>query len=106
VRTNRWTIGLNVGGQVSIFRGGSRPVWTGEDYVMRAISAREGPYRPVSLSVSTGLEASYRLSPRLSALVAPTARWWAIQPGRTKAFTTQALLPALQLGLTYAVGTK
>ncbi|MBC7448587.1 MAG: hypothetical protein H7330_11065 [Hymenobacteraceae bacterium] len=100
MRTNRWTLGVNLGGQVTIFRGGERPVWTGEDYALRRVSARESGYRPVSFSASAGLEAAYRLSPRLTALVAPTVRGWVVQPGRGET-ATQPLLPALQVGLTY-----
>lgn len=102
VRTNRWTLGLNMGGQLTVFRGGTRPVWTGEDYAMQRIGPREGPYRPVSFSISAGLEAAYRLSPRLTALVAPTGRWWAVAPGKTAATRTQPVIPGLQVGL--AVG--
>lgn len=68
---------------------------------MQRVGSREGPYRPVSLSVSAGLEAAYRVSPRLTALVAPTMRWWAVQPGQDATTRIQPLLPALQLGLTY-----
>lgn len=100
LQTNRWAVGLNLGGQLTVFRGGERPVWTGEAYAMQRVSARQGPYRPVSFSASAGLEATYRLSPRLSALVAPTVRAWVVPPGRGES-ATQTLLPALQVGLTY-----
>ncbi len=97
---NRWSLGATVGGQVTVFRGGTLPVWNGDQFVLQRVSASAGPYRPVSLSVSGGLEAQYRLTPRLSALVAPTVRWWAVPPGRNGS-TTRTVLPAMQLGLTY-----
>lgn len=100
VNHNRWNLGLSVGGQVTFFRGGAVSVWTGEEYRLQRVSARQGPYRPVSLSVSAGLEAQYRLTPRLSALVAPTLRWWALPPSQGRN-ASRSLLPAAQVGLTY-----
>ncbi len=100
LQTDRWTLGLTLGGQLSVFRGGTRPVWNGEDYVLQAVSGRDGPYRPLSLSLNAGLEASYRLSPRLALLAAPTVRWWAVPPGRA-GNQTQPWLPAGQVGLRY-----
>ena len=101
--TPRWTVGTVLGGQLSVFRGGTRPVWTGDAYELRAVGRRDGPYRPVSVSLSAGLEAQYRLSPRLSAVLAPTVRWWAVSPLRQQAAggATRRLLPAAQLGLSY-----
>ena len=101
--TPRWTLGAVLGGQLSVFRGGTRPVWTGDAYELRAVGRRDGPYRPVSLSLSAGLEAQYRLSPRLSAVLAPTVRWWAVGPLRSGGAGGGArrLLPAAQLGLSY-----
>ncbi len=98
LKAPRWTLGAEIGGQLSIFRGGERPVWTGDEYAMRRISAREGPYRPVSLSFSTGLVAAYRLSPRLTAMVAPTARGWLLRPGKAEAAAPR-LLPGVQVGV-------
>jgi len=100
ISRNRWSLGVSLGSQLTLYRGGSRPVWTGEEYVLRHVDARQGPYRPVSLSLSGGLEAQYRLTPRLSALLAPTVRWWVLQPGKGGA-ASRTLLPAAQLGLSY-----
>lgn len=100
VNRNRWSLSLSLGAQATIFRGGTRPVWNGEEYALQRVGPRDGPYRPVSLSVSGGLEAQYRLGPQWSVLVAPTVRWWAVQPGKGGA-ATRSLLPAAQVGLSY-----
>ncbi len=95
----RWRLGGTVGGQVSVFRGGTRPALiAGDHYELRRVGPRDGPYRPVSFSLSAGLEAEYRLSPRLSATVAPTVRWGAVPAARGGQRT---LLPAAQVGLSY-----
>ncbi len=104
VERARWALGVQVGGTVQVFRGGTRAVWDGgaQQYQLRPIGPREGPYRPVSLQLLTGLEASYRLSNRLSATVAPSARWWAVPVGRAGQTTAGPdLVPGLLLGLSY-----
>ncbi len=98
----RWNLAASAGAQLTLFRDAQRPVWTGEQYALRRVRVGETPYRPLSLSVSLGLEAQYRLTPRLSALVAPTLRWWAVPPGRGGA-TGRTLLPAAQVGLTWGL---
>lgn len=100
VNRNRWSLGLSVGTQITVFRGGTRPVWNGDEYVLQRVGPRDGPYRPVSFSMSTGLEAQYRLTPRLSVLAAPTLRWWAVPATKARA-TTRTLLPAAQVGISY-----
>lgn len=100
----RWRLGLTAGAQVAVFRGGSRPVLNaaGDAYELRPVTAREAGFRPVSLSVSGGLEAEYRFSPRLSALVAPTVRWGVVPAGQSsEAASLRTLLPAAVVGLSY-----
>lgn len=85
IRRPRWSAGVSLGGQVLLFRGGYQPKrdpGTGT-YVLRRIGATEGPFRPVSLALSTGLSIRYRLSDRLSLLAGGTARGWAVGPLRT-----------------------
>lgn len=97
----RWRLGATVGGQVAVFRGGTRPVLVGSDhYELQRVGPRDGPYRPVSLSLSAGLEAEYRLSSRLSAMVAPTVRWSAV-PAARGGSGPRPLLPAAVVGLSW-----
>ena len=98
----RWTLGAVLGGQLQFLRDSRRPVWNGDEYVLRRVRASETPYRAVSLSVSAGLEAQYRLSPRLSAVLAPTVRWWALSAERGGGGPAR-LLPAAQVGVSWGL---
>ena len=98
--TPRWTLGAVLGGQLHLLRDAQRPVWTGEQYELRRVSARETPYRALSVALSAGLEAQYRLSPRLSAVVAPSVRWWALSTTRDGA-GPRPFLPAATVGLSW-----
>ena len=101
VNRNRWSLGLSVGTQLTFFRGGTRAVWRNERYVLEKISAKDGPFRPVSLAVQSGLELSYRLSARLSCQVAPTLRWWALTPCK-QAASTRTFMPGGQMGISWS----
>ena len=100
VQRERWRLGATLSGQLGIYRGGEVAVWDEgrAEFVLRRVSARQGPYRPVSLSLSAGLEAEYRLTPRLSVLLAPMARRWVVAPGRG-AGQGRRVLPAVQAGV-------
>ena len=85
LRRGRWSAGLSAGAQVLLFRGGYRAVHDGAtgEYQLRRIGAREGPFRPVSLALSAGLDVRCRLTDRLAVLAGGAARGWAVGPLRT-----------------------
>ncbi len=85
VQRGRWSAGVNLGAHVLFFRGGyhaTHDAATGA-YRLRRIGATEGPFRPVSLALATGLEVRFRFTDRLSFLTGGAARGWAVGPLRT-----------------------
>jgi hypothetical protein len=103
LRWRRWRAGLNLSAQVVIFRGGEAAVAVGDGYELRRIGVREGPFRPVSLSVSTSLELRYALTDRLSVFGGGGVRGWAIDPMRNSA-TPRTVLGSGQVGVSWGVG--
>ncbi|MBC7448934.1 MAG: hypothetical protein H7330_12830 [Hymenobacteraceae bacterium] len=87
VRRRRWSAGVNVGANLLFFRGGSRPVHAAATnvYKLQRVSTTEGPFRPVSVALSTGLDVRYRLTDRLSLVGGGSARGWAVGPLRATA---------------------
>ncbi len=104
VRRRRWGAGLSVGAQVLVFRGGSRPVLDGATgtYALRPVGVAEGPFRPISLQLTSGLDVHYRLTDRLAVLVGGAARGWAVGPLR--AGTVPRTTWATQVGLRWELG--
>ncbi len=100
----RWRAGLSVGVQLIVFRGGTRPELRGDAYELRAIGPRDGPFRPVSLAFSTGLDVRCRLTDRLSLLGGAAVRGWALAPTRTG--PRPAWQPTGQLGLSWGFGGR
>jgi hypothetical protein len=100
----RWSAGVSLGAQVLIFAGGSQPVHDAatKTYFLRRIGMHDGPFRPVSLALNTGLDIRYRLTDRLSALVGGQVRGWAVGPLRTGALPRWT--SAGQLGLAWELG--
>ncbi len=93
-----WNLAASAGAQLAVLRDAQVPVWTGEQYALRRLTGpAAGLPRRASLSLSVGLEAQIRLSPRLTALVAPTLRGWAVPPGGAG----RRVLPAAQVGLVW-----
>ncbi len=105
LRWRRWRAGLSVGAQIMVFRGGQAATLIGDSYQLRRIGVREGPFRPVSLSVSTSLELRYALTDRLSVFGGGGVRGWAIDPLRTGT-TPRTLLGNGQVGVSWGVGRE
>lgn len=106
LQRGRWGLAVDLGGTLQLYRGGARAVWDGtvQEYVLRNTGPRGGPYRPVSLQLLTGLEASYRLSGRLMVTGGVNARWWAVPVGRPGTTTGgRGMAPTLQAGLSYGL---
>lgn len=104
LRWRRWRAGLSLGAQVQIFRGGYRPTWQGDVYELRRIGPGGGPFRPVSLAITTGLEVRYGLTERLSLLAGASLRGWAVQPLR--GLRGPALVPGAQVGVSWGFGHR
>ena len=104
LRRGRWRAGLSVGAQVLIFRGGDAPVRIGDTYVLRRIGPHEGPFRPVSVALTTGLDVRYRLTERLSLLAGAGGRGWVQNPTRGEA--RPRVQPTGQVGLSWGLGGR
>ena len=104
LRWRRWNAGLGIGAQVVVFRGGEQPVMQGDTYELRRIGPRDGPFRPVSLSLSTALEIRYRLTDRLSLLGGGSVRGWAIHPLRND--SRVQLTQGAHLGMSWGFGGR
>ena len=104
LRARRWRAGVSGGAQVLIFRGGEAPVRVGEGYELRRVGPREGPFRPVSVALTGGLDVRYRLSGRLSLLAGAGVRGWVQSPVRGEA--RPKVQPTGQVGLSWGLGGR
>lgn len=96
----RLRLGVSVGAQVLVFRGGNRPVLRGDEYTLQRVGPRDGPFRPVSVAWQGSADLEWRFGPRLSAALSPGLRGWAIRPERGLSGAARPL-PSVQLGLTW-----
>ncbi|SFP69759.1 hypothetical protein SAMN04515668_0050 [Hymenobacter arizonensis] len=70
---SRWYYGVLAGADAAIYVGGKS---TGADTSPRNWSSSGAPYRPVSLSISAGLDLRYRATSRVELLAQPTATYF------------------------------
>ncbi len=103
LRAGRWRAGLSLGAQLTVFRGGDAPV-RGADgtYALRRIGARGGPFRPLSVALTTGLDVRYHLTDRLSVLAGGGLRGWVQSPVRGEA--RPKVQPTAQVGISWGLG--
>lgn len=104
LRYRRWRAGLGLGAQLLIFRGGEAPVAVADGVALRRIGPRDGPFRPLSVGLTTTLDVRYALSPRLSVLGGAGLRGWLQNPVRGAA--RGPVLPMAQVGVSWGLGGR
>ena len=101
----RWRAGVSAGAQVLLYRGADQPALTADGtYVLRRTGPRDGPFRPVSVALSTGLNVRYRLTDRLSLLAGAGGRGWVQSPVRGEA--RPKMQPNGQVGVVWGLGGR
>jgi hypothetical protein len=98
----RLSMGLRMAGRLTLFRGGTQPVWRNGQYELQKVGPKDGPFRPVSLALNGALEFNYQLTNRLAIGASPVFSWWVLSPYKQNA-VTKTPLPGVQIGLSWGL---
>ena len=99
----RWWADVAAGAQLQFFLGGTQVVTTdGENFRTETVTASNGPFRALNVSLSGSLALNYALTNRLSMSVAPSLRWQALSVYKAETgLVQQPTATGLMLGVRF-----
>jgi hypothetical protein len=101
--TSRLWTDVALGAQLQFFLGGTQVVTDdGENFRTQSITAGNGPFRALNISLSGSLALNYALTNRLSVSVAPSMRWQALSLYKSETgLVQQPTAMGLQFGMRF-----